>query len=78
MQEYNLITKEHVERVRTNKELFCAYADYLMRLGYNKEKAEFITTLNLPIVLHDRRIYYSTGRIQTSKIDSKRTINELG
>ena len=59
MHEYDLMTKEHIERVRTNEQLFYAYADYLMRLGDNKEKAEFLTALNLPLVLHDRRIHYS-------------------
>ncbi|MCL4358147.1 hypothetical protein M1512_04640, partial [Patescibacteria group bacterium] len=57
--EYDLITKEHVDRERTNEELFYAYSDYLMRLGDNKEKAEFLISLNLPLVLHERRIHYS-------------------
>lgn len=45
--------------MRTNEELLYSYADYLMRVGDNKEKAEFLTALNLPLVLHDRRIHYS-------------------
>ena len=45
--------------MRTNEELFYAYADYLMCLGDNKEKAEFLSTINLPLALHDRRIHYS-------------------
>ena len=53
------MTKEHVSKVRTNEELFYTYADYLMRLGDNKEKAEFLTALNLPLVLQDRKIHYS-------------------
>ncbi len=59
MHEYDLMTKEHVDRVRTNEEIFYNYADYLMRLGDNKEKAEFLIALNLPLVLDDRKIHYS-------------------
>ena len=60
MHEYDLMTKEHAGRVRTIEELFYSYADYLMRLGDNKEKAEFLIALNLPLVLDDRRIHYSS------------------
>jgi site-specific DNA recombinase len=67
MHEYDLMTKEHIGRTRTNEEIFYTYADYLMRLGDNKEKAEFLRALNLPLVLHDRRIHYSPDEYHDSK-----------
>jgi len=59
LHEYDTMTRGLVKQERTNGEVFYAYTDYLMRLGDNKEKAEFLKALGLPLVLHDRKIHHS-------------------
>lgn len=57
--QYDQMTQEHVEKERSNEEIFYAYTNYLMRYGDNKEKADFLVSLNLPFMLDNRKLYYS-------------------
>lgn len=68
LHEYDLMTKEHIGTARSSEQIFYAYADYLMRLGDNKEKADFIKSLNLPLVIHNRRIHYSPDDYQRQTV----------
>ena len=56
LNEYALMTKEHVKRPRSEEDIFYAYTNYLLRIGDNKEKATFLKALGLPLLLDNRRV----------------------
>ena len=56
LNEYDLMTREHIKKQRTEQEIFYAYLNYLLRIGDNREKASFLSALSLPLLLDDRRV----------------------
>lgn len=76
LNEYDLMTREHVKHQRSEKEVFYAYTNYLLRIGDNKEKAEFLKSLSLPLVLHNRRIQLAKLPVQQDELAAAKSIVE--
>jgi len=56
LNEYTLMTNEMTDQDRSEAEIFYAYTTYLLRLGDNKEKAEFLRALDLPLLLDHKKV----------------------
>lgn len=56
LNEYMLMTNELTEQERSEAEIFYAYTTYLLRLGDNKEKADFLRALELPLLLDHKKV----------------------